>query len=461
MNKWSSIWLVSGELISRALAFIVVVRVANYLGATAYGELSYVLAMASVLVIIADFGLSTFVVTHVSRHDDDRSIWLSQVFIIKGLLGIGMVLLAVVVGLVLPNVSLLLMVLAAGAIWLNNSRMFIEACFRAYQRMPLETFTKILAAVISLIIISLGVYWQTNVLGLIITYVIAAVLGTTAAGLVLVLKVTRLQFVWSKKSFQQIIMASWPFAISIACNFLFNYEDAALLGIFKHTTALGWYTAAYKPIFVITALAGMIINAFLPTIVTAYQQNNTTWRTTIQQLFATNIALALPLAAGGTIIAQPLIGLLFKADFAPAALAFQILIWGTATIYLWAVFGNSLQAIGQELIYTRAFGWGVLLNTGLNLVLIPTWSLYGAALATVITQLFLLGYLYYFFRKHIKVPVWLYSWRPLIATAVMVVVLQLVPADLWWQIGLGVITYVVVLYCVGGLTPMLWPKSPS
>lgn len=198
-----------------------------------------------------------------------------------------------------------------------------------------------------------------------------------------------------------------------------------------------------------TALAGMIINAFLPTIAHHYQHNRAQLANTVQQLLRSNLLLALPLAVGGTLLAPEIIAWLYRPEYAPATLAFQILLWSTVGIYIWAVFGNTLQVCGHERDYMKNFAWALIVTVVGNIILIHYFSLYGAAVATLLTQITLIGFMVHSYRRWgERVNIRTAALKIIAAATVMGVVVWWLPSTwpLWLKISAGVVVYAIVVF---------------
>jgi O-antigen/teichoic acid export membrane protein len=169
------------------------------------------------------------------------------------------------------------------------------------------------------------------------------------------------------------------------------------------------------------------------------------------------------------VVAEPLMQWFYpNLPATPVTLAFQILLVSTGIIYLWAVFGNSLQACDQAKIYFKGFAWAAAFNIVLNLLAIPYFSLYGAAVATLLAQLFLLIFMNYHFTKTIAaVPLIKTIIKPLLAAISMAILLLLMPWHSVWLVIPGILIYIVILYMLGGVTKndlvlikTLWQKTP-
>jgi O-antigen/teichoic acid export membrane protein len=150
-------------------------------------------------------------------------------------------------------------------------------------------------------------------------------------------------------------------------------------------TAVGVYDAAVRLSDVWYLIPNIIIAALFPAIINA--------RTTSPALFHKRIKLCALLLVGlnlliiipTNIIAPKIISILFGEAFAASA--------GVLSIYIWSLLGFSLaQLINSYLIaenyvfiYFFASFTTVLVNIGLNIILIPTYGVTGAAFATLVS----------------------------------------------------------------------------
>lgn len=457
-SKHQALILTAAEVISRIVAFLVVVRLINYLGDTHFGELSYAFAIANIVVVVADFGLSTYVVRYFSQNHDADQIQrqhFGQVLFLKLGLIIAAITLIIVAGLVMTELSTITLLGGACAIVFTNARMFIEAVFRVQQRMTHEAVTKMSHALILALVLLYGIVQQFTVEQFAVVYGAVAV-AVTSFSLLLLWRLPLRPYWhnWQTRYWQGITTAAWPFAASFGINALFNYLDSVMLGLFGQIEAAGWYNTAYKPIFFLTALAGMVINAFLPAIARLHQANDhQALQNKVEELFSLIMILVWPMMIGGTLVADKLFALLFDPEFNPGILAFQILLWGTGCIHVWAVFGNSLQVTGHEKIYLRNFALAVIVTVFGNVVLIPWLSLYGAAIATLLTQLTLVLLMYRAWQKQCAIDVWKNLWPPLLCGTLMGVVVWLLRSiDIWSIIGLGGLVYGTSLLFIQRLT---------
>ena len=97
--------------------------------------------------------------------------------------------------------------------------------------------------------------------------------------------------------------------------------------------------------------------------------------------------LSIPLVIGGVVLAPRIVDFMYGASFFPSILALQILMVMAGILLFYAGFYGILIVANHQkkLIWVTLFG--AVANIILNLILIPKYSLYGAAVASVMTQL--------------------------------------------------------------------------
>ncbi|MBI4406909.1 MAG: flippase [Candidatus Kerfeldbacteria bacterium] len=393
--------LISTEFATRFLMYFVVVALMNYLGDDRYGQLAYLFAIANLCIVGADFGIHTYVTRLLAKSYEQ---WLTQragIITLK-LIGSAMAWLLTVT-IVLPTSQLSPTIIVAGtlAIVLASGRMFSEAVARGRQQMQLEGISKSVHITIQAVALIIALSVQATLTSIAIVYAGAAIIGWLVS-----VWLVRQPLLHAQPAASVPIRTIWlavlPFAASVAINAQFNYFDSAVLGWLHPKEVVAWYTAAYKPIFFLTALAGLIISAFFPRIVELWTtQDRAGVRQALRRLLTIALAAGLPMAIIGSWLAPYLFAWLYAPEYAPGVIPFTILLWSTLGIFIWAPLGNTLQACGYEKLYTKNFIIGAALNLPLTIGLIWWYGMIGAAVATAITQYSLCILMYRDVRKTI------------------------------------------------------------
>ena len=202
---------------------------------------------------------------------------------------------------------------------------------------------------------------------------------------------------------------------------LLNYNfDSVLLGFLTTARTVGLYNAAYKPVTIALALPLTYFVGLFPALSRTHAESREEFRGLVERSLRLAGLMAAPLAAGGTLLAAPVIALLFGASYAESASVLPILIWSAVFVILRGSYRHALTAAGHQALDLRCAMVSTGLNVGLNLLLIPRYGMMGAASATVIGDLawFMLAYAFFQMRV-IPLPALPCLWRPLVAGAAM------------------------------------------
>lgn len=397
--KQNATWLIATEFVTRIILFAVVVWLANSLGDKAYGQLSYVFAIANICVVLADFGLHTYVTRLIAGNIQHWQEQRRYIIILKVLGSTAALLITISLVAWRSQLDLVTIIAGAFAIIAVSGRTFSEAVARGKQRMSLEASSKLVHTVLQAALLSGAILLELPLRYIAIAYAISALLGWLFS-LQYIRHELRLPRLASLHRFNSVFSAVVPFAASIAINAQFNYLDSAILGWIRPAEEVGWYTAAYKPIFFLTSLAGLIIASFFPMIAKLWQTQRSEAEAQVRILVRTLMLIGWPIAILGTVTAPWVIQLLYKPEYSNATIPLMILLWNTLLIYFWAPLGNSLQAIGQEKLYTKNFIIAAIINAPLTMFCVWQWSYIGAALATLGTQAVLAILMYKDARKY-------------------------------------------------------------
>ena len=183
-----------------------------------------------------------------------------------------------------------------------------------------------------------------------------------------------------------LIRSSVPFGLTaIALTYNFN-ADAVILGHWHGDATVGWYSAAYRLVFNFVALLGGFLTVITPTLSREYvsdpERVGRVVRFSIQGL----ALFSLPVAVGVSLLAHPLVLLLYGESYAPSGPILALICWDVPLLLFNAFAGNVTAAMGLERPAAKIYLTSAIINVGLNLLLIPTFGMYAAVAATLISD---------------------------------------------------------------------------
>ncbi|MGH9790076.1 MAG: polysaccharide biosynthesis C-terminal domain-containing protein, partial [Candidatus Acidiferrales bacterium] len=229
---------------------------------------------------------------------------------------------------------------------------------------------------------------------------------------------------------------------------LLNYNfDAVLLGFLRGVRDVGMYNAAYKVVTVALAVPLAYFQGLFPALSRRWSEGSAALRSLAERSLRLCAIVAVPIGVGGTLLAEPLIALLFGAQYAESAGPLKLLVWSAVLVILRGSYRHALNAAGMQNLDLRCAVVSCSLNVGLNLALIPRYGVMGAAAATVAADAVWFVMAGWYFSRRITPlgPVAALA-RPSLAGAAMAAALWLTD-PLFWMVraALGVIVYFIVL----------------
>lgn len=180
-----------------------------------------------------------------------------------------------------------------------------------------------------------------------------------------------------------------PFGGTAAVQSLYTRLDILLLGQMASTVALGLYNVAYKPTNLAVYFGATVAGTLFPLMAQASgTEAPVAFHRAMRGLGAAAPAMALAFSG----LAGPLLRVLYGTEFAAAAPILILLAWSAAANWLYAPLGVALQARGQERWWLASLAGGLALNAAANLWAIPRLGAFGAAAATLASEVALLSF---------------------------------------------------------------------
>ena len=396
----NTFWLGAAIVVTKFLNFILFIYIARILGATEYGKFTFALAFVGLFIIFSDLGLSQIITREFAR-EKEKEREFSAILSLKILLSLATLILILVGSFFIIHDPLIQRIILILAIYLLIESFYgmIFSFLQARQKMEYQFFASIFEA---LLVAGAGLFilfYFPSVQNLSYSYLFAALITLIFVLFFFHFRIQRLFLSLNKSIWQRFLSMSWPLALAAMAGTICNQTDSVMLGYFGMIKETGWYNAAYRITITTIVPVSLISTSFYPVLNKFFKESKEKLQRTWNHQLEIMILLFLPLVVGGMVLGPKIIYSFYPLDFAPATLAFQILILTAGTMSLCRPFYDVMIVLNQQ---TKTF-WitiaGAVTNVILNLILIPKYSLYGAAVATVITHFLLLFILMFFVKK--------------------------------------------------------------
>ncbi len=389
----NTFWLGGAEIVSRFLRFFLVVSAARILGVTSYGQFSFASQILFIGAIFTDLGISPILTRELSKNWLKEKKNIPSILLLKTILAIITWSAICILSFIFIHkiiIRVVLIILSLDTIC-GGFIKFINALFESQQKMKYEAWGIMLR---SFLIVASGLFIlfeYPSIINLSWTYAIGSIL--TAIFLTYIYqKITqkKLSLSIDTSNWQKILSLSWPVAMTVVFAAIYHSMDSIMLGFWGMITENGWYSAAYKIMDISLTPIVWISASFFP--VLSQKFKNIKNKESQKKIFISHLSiltmLGFPITAGGIILAPQIINLIYGPAYQPSILAFRILMGALFLIYLNNTFGQTLLAANFQKYSFTVTVIGAFINIILNLSFIPTYSLYGAAMATFLTYLF-------------------------------------------------------------------------
>lgn len=383
----NTFWLLFGEIIGRIFKIILIIYSARVLGVLGWGVFSYTLAFVSIFISFTDIGLNTLVSKELSK-DKEKIQYLSTSFYLK----IFCLLIASILVLLfqnfftgkIENAGLSLILFLLGFSFFESLREFLMSINRAREKMEkeaiLKIFSNICVSIFGIIFLSIN----NNPISLALGYATGAGLGVIISFFSLKDYTRKIWLNFDKKLILPILSSAWPLAIVLTMSTLLFNTDTIIIGQIKTQTEVGLYASAQKISFLFHIIPGFFCASILPSLVKSIEDKQK-----FINLFKKSIGIILGISIiiflCVTLFSKQIISILYGIEYIQSKKSLQILMISTIPIFLNYIIVYSLIALQKQKKMILSNILAIILNIFLNITLIPSYGIIGAAIATVIT----------------------------------------------------------------------------
>jgi O-antigen/teichoic acid export membrane protein len=451
----NAIYLLVGRVVSGSLSLLLMAAIARKLGVDKFGAYTLALTIAGIFGVVSDFGSSYLTVREVAKDKSKNGDYLLNGTIVKIFLNVVFFLILFLLVHFFYKTNLQTVIyLACAASILGMFIQFYLSFFNAYEKMQftsiLTSLQSILVSSVCLAILFLGLY-RVNYLfyGHIVVNFLVALFSILLLFKFISPEISKfdLSFSWS------FFIRSIPFGLFFMGGVVYFQTDTIMLSIMKNQVAVGLYQAPMRLVMIFEIIPFLLSTAMYPTISKTYLHSIEEAEIMLLKAIRYMLFMGLPIAMGMTLLSKEITLLVYGKKFLPSVLLLQILAWVIPIRFCGHILGTTLSASDNQNIRALATGLSACLNIGLNLILIPLYSYNGAAIASVITCVFLVIFYYYSIkREFFHVALRKIVIPPVVSCLIMGAVMYLIKdINLFGIIALGAVVYLVCLTLFKGI----------
>lgn len=446
---------VLGTLLSVITVGVVTRSLAASGGVAAYGTYATIFAFLAALAVVADGGLYLVFTKRAAREHPEGEAHILRAVLRLRFLSLGVVLFLLMALLwVLPYPPVVRLGILLGTVGIGSQLVtqLLLGVFQKRLRMLVPAVAEIAGRLSTLLGALLVHWWGGGILAFVGAFVVGA-LVTLGGNLLAVRRFLPVPPARSSPSASVIVREAWPMALLLVCWLLVFRADSVILSFLRPPEELGWYALPYKVLesllFFPAMMGGLLLPAFSKSAIEDQQQ----FSEALQGATSLFLLLAIPTVAVLFLSAPWVIAVLGGSAFSPSVPVLRILAVALGALFFGNLYGNSAIAIGAQRPLLRAAIALALLNILVNLVVIPSYSFFGAAWTTLGTELLsaLTAAAIVWRRVHFTVfsPS---NWHIASAGGILFLT-SVLPLPLVLRVFVGLSAYAAALWVLGVMTP--------
>ncbi len=460
----SLIWLTFSEIFFTAAGYIIHSALGRILEPADYGRYSLIITLTTMIVILIGNGIPTAMSKYISEIFESDP---SQIRMIKRKTIMLQTILICAVTVVFFLASPLLAYALGDTTLTPLFRIsafiipaFAAASFYFYYYTGLHFFR--LQSILKVtrasgrIIFIIGLAYFFGVEGAISGY-IAAPLFVFSVAFICDLLITHRYFPATKTgerplketyTSSKILNYAWPLTLFLLFYELISTIDLYFVKALLHSDHLtGIYNAAITagriPYFLFYALTIILLPAISKT---TSERNDTETTSLIDRSLRLMVFILFPLITLLVIYSKQTILIIYGRDYLEAIIPMGIYVVGAGFLTVFYVLSFVLNGGGLVKIPMWITFWGLLLNTLLNVILIPRYELIGASCSVIIVSFILMISSLFYIKKHFHVQLPMMLWLVSILSIIIITVISNILPHGSWSFILSSIVLVIIYF---------------
>lgn len=438
-------FLFLADVFGKLCWFVLSVLIARQIGVLAFGHYAFAMDFTFLFATFAIFGFNSYITRELAAHPEKAITYVGNILSLKLILAIATTSVLVLSILFLPHpaeVKHIVLLIGLGSI-LNTFTLYFRSIFVAYEKMGYDALLNVSEKGIFLMFGLLALFGGWGLWGLAVAYFSAIVFS-----LIFAYTLCTKYFVVPKLQYDHtlwkiIFVAALPFIGTSFFGTVYLKLHTTMLSFLQDNTAVGLYNAGYQIVDGLRLIPIIFIYAIFPAMSRFAAQSKEKLLFTTKRAVKYIAIAAFPIAIGGILLAEKLLVTLYGSAFLPGAHAFQLLLLALSCIYITRPLYLGIMAVDKHAVNFYLAVAAIITTVILNVFLIPSYGIEGAAITLLFVETMLFLGSYWFFRTYIAPIQWIsLLGKPFLAAVLMGgVVFAFREQSIFLTIPVGGITY--------------------
>lgn len=370
------------------LSVVVVGYIARKLGQTDYGVFSLAFTFTVSFAFLGHLGLRTLTIREVAKERENAQEYLGKIIPARLILITLMTAAIPLAAICLQYDSktvIIVSIAAVSALFEQLSRIFADI-FQAHEEMGKVAFRDIAVRVFTGLASIAVLYFGHRLVAVSWIYVLGAVVG-----LLINMLLYNHRFAWPKLQFDlpfiwNNIKEGLVFMVLGMASTLYAHIDVFIISKLLDMQSVGIYNASANLFYRLCVIADAVGTASFPAIAQLYWQNKSEASNILTKSLCGMLIVSVPIALGGWMLADDIITMIYGTGYALSADVFKILIISSPFMFFSLLMNYALGAIKMQGTVLKIILILLVLNTIINIGIIPIYGVIGSAAVTFATE---------------------------------------------------------------------------
>ena len=443
-------WMMISQIINSLCAFIWTLLMARYLGVSNFGIFGTAVSFSTIFLIIADFGLTSYIVRSISTDFEKEYKYLGVALTLKLFLAI-LYMIAIVITLLIlgwDNYTVIICLLFAIENVIKSFTNILYSSFQAHEKMKYQAISNTILSILTFIFIIIITFTNWKLYGIALAYILANIITLIYTYLTLRKHIIVPKFILDIKFSKKLLMGGLPFALMALFSTIYYSIDMVMLQQFSGPYSTGLYNSTYKLITVLNLFYTIYTSVVFPVMSKLFKNEKDLLHLSFNKSIKYLSLVTIPLSIATVYYASDIITFVYGNQYLEAAGVIKILIWTIIFLFVNGACSLVLNASHKEVSVTKIYSIAALFNVVLNLILIPNYDVFGASVATVLSEILIFVLELYVLSKINQLPdkhLILDILKIIIASGLLGIFLYYANLSLLVAIPVSIIVYLVLI----------------
>jgi O-antigen/teichoic acid export membrane protein len=388
-----AILLVLNLLIKPFWTIIIEPKVQGQVGDISYGEYFVVFNFSLLLNILLDFGLTNFNNRNLAQNSHLLSKHFSKMLSLKFALGAFYLTISLFIGLVIQGYHFVLLFVLCINCFVLSFTLFLRSNLQALHLFKLDSVLSVLDRVIQILVVGvmlLGLFGsEVNIMNFVYAQTFGYVLTSLICFIAVLNKTHTFKLSWDWNFNRMILKKSLPYAVLFLLMTFYNRFDTlmieGILGGDLGKEQSGIYAKSFRLLDAANQIATLFSVQLIPLFSRMIKQKDNV-ENMAKLAFTLLLTPALIVSISTIFYAEHFFDKIYTGD-TEGYLLLAILMNCFTAVSLTCVFGTLLTASGNLKKQNYVALGAIVINVGLNFILIPKYQALGSAISSLVTQM--------------------------------------------------------------------------